>query len=444
MPVKRLGVASPPANTSVLITTSDVAGVASVIVANRGSVEAQVTIYVDPFESGGNPDNRAYIVNALVVGVAQSFETFRFALNIGDNIYVAASTANCAFSTNIAYESSGRTTVAYQVVQPNSPQLGDIWVDSGDESINIFTGTGFNTVATAAPTGPTGPSGPFGPAGPSGPTGPQGSSVFVLGTYATIELLETDTPVGSVGDSYYITGEDALYIWSDLNQEWVEAGPLGITGPTGLTGPTGAVGIGGADSTVTGPIGPTGPSGGPTGPTGSEGVTGPTGATGPSVTGPTGPTGPTGAAGPDGPIGPTGASGGITYEISNSGASEYLINGASNPTLSVIRGHRYILNVNASGHPFWIQTVSGAYSSGDVYSGGVTNGGAAVGTIIWEVPFDAPDSLYYVCQNHSSMAGSIIVSNLGPVGPTGATGAQGEVGPGNKIPYETVFLLMGG
>ncbi len=97
MPVKRLGVASPPANTSVLITTSDVAGVASVIVANRGSVEAQVTIYVDPFESGGNPDNRAYIVNALVVGVSQSFETFRFALNIGDNIYVAASTTNCAF-----------------------------------------------------------------------------------------------------------------------------------------------------------------------------------------------------------------------------------------------------------------------------------------------------------------------------------------------------------
>lgn len=216
---------------------------------------------------------------------------------------------------------------------------------------------------------------------------------------------------------------------------WIWTGTVwnaqAASGPTGPTGPTGSTG---ADSTVAGPTGPTGPEGGPTGPTGADST----------VEGPTGPTGPTGAAGPDGPIGPTGASGGITYEISNSGASEYLINGASNPTLSVIRGHRYILNVNASGHPFWIQTVSGAYSSGDVYSGGVTNGGAAVGTIIWEVPFDAPDSLYYVCQNHSSMAGSIIVSNLGPVGPTGATGAQGEVGPGNKIPYETVFLLMGG
>jgi hypothetical protein len=81
--------------------------------------------------------------------------------------------------------------------------------------------------------------------------------------------------------------------------------------------------------------------------------------------------------------------------------------------------------VNASGHPFWIQTVSGAYSSGNVYSGGVTNGGAAVGTIIWEVPFDAPDNLYYVCQNHSSMAGSITVSNLGPAGADGDDGADG-------------------
>jgi hypothetical protein len=77
--------------------------------------------------------------------------------------------------------------------------------------------------------------------------------------------------------------------------------------------------------------------------------------------------------------------------------------------------------VNASGHPFWIQTVSGAYSSGNVYSGGVTNGGAAVGTIIWEVPFDAPDNLYYACQYHSSMAGSITVSDLGPTGVVAAT-----------------------
>ena len=101
---------------------------------------------------------------------------------------------------------------------------------------------------------------------------------------------------------------------------------------------------------------------------------------------------------------------GIALSVTNSGSGAYLINGASNPTLSFVRGNIYILNVNASGHPFWIQTVSGAYSSGNVYSTGVTNNGTQIGTIIFEVPSNAPQ-LYYVCQNHSSMAGSIVVSD---------------------------------
>ena len=45
MPVKRLGVANPVANTNTLLTTSDISGVASVIVANKGAIAAQVNIY---------------------------------------------------------------------------------------------------------------------------------------------------------------------------------------------------------------------------------------------------------------------------------------------------------------------------------------------------------------------------------------------------------------
>jgi len=282
MPVKRLGVASPAANTTVLLSTSDVSGVASVIVANKGATSCQVTIYVDPFSSGGNPDSRAYIVNALEVGVGQSFETFRFAIDVEDTIYVAASTSNCSFSTNVAYESSGRSNIVYQPSQPNSPQVGDIWVDSNDESVNFYTGSDFNTIATIAPTGPLGPTGPSGPLGPTGSTGPAGSGVSVLGYYATLLLLQADNPTGNIGDAYVVVNN--LYAWSDLNQEWFDAGIFigdpGPTGPVGIqgdsvTGPTG----------VDGPTGPTGPSGGPTGATGSQGPTGPTGITGPQGTG---------------------------------------------------------------------------------------------------------------------------------------------------------------
>jgi len=290
MPVKRLGVASPAAYTNAftLLATADVACVASVIVANKGAVDLNATIYVEPVESPGNPANYVYIVNSLVVGVGQSFETFRFAMTVGDKIWVASSTANASFSATVAYESSGRSNIVYQATQPGFPQVGDIWVNSVSEDVNVYTGNGFNTVATVAPTGPTGPAGIQGPTGPSGPTGPAGSGVSVLGSYATLQLLETDTPVGNIGDAYVI-GQN-LYVWSDLNQEWFDAGTfVGETGPTGAQGATGFTGLTG-DTGPTGPQGPTGPSGGPTGPTGATGATGATGFTG--LTGDTGPTGP--------------------------------------------------------------------------------------------------------------------------------------------------------
>jgi hypothetical protein len=305
MPVKRLGVASPAAFVSTFteLATADVACVASVIVTNKGGVELNATIYVEPVESPGNPANYVYLVNSLVVGVGQSFETFRFAMTVGDKIWVAASTANASFSATVAYESSGRSNIVYQSTQPGFPQVGDIWIDSDTDDVNLYTGFGFNTVATIAPTGPAGPAGPTGPQGVTGPTGAQGSGVSVLGSYATIELLEADNPTGSVGDAYIV--DEDLYIWSELNEEWYNAGPfVGPEGPTGATGPsvTGPTG-------PTGPLGPTGPEGGPTGPTGAEGPTGPTGPTGEQGFSVTGPTGPTGAASTvTGPTGPTGAS----------------------------------------------------------------------------------------------------------------------------------------
>jgi hypothetical protein len=318
MPVKRLGVASPAAYTNAftLLATADVACVASVIVANKGAVELNATIYVEPVESPGNPSNYVYIVNSLVVGVGQSFETFRFAMTVGDKIWVASSTANASFSSTVAYESTGRSNIVYQSTQPGFPQVGDIWVNSSTNAVGLYTGSGFNTVATIAPTGPTGPTGGAGPTGPTGVSGPAGSGISVLGSYATLELLQADNPTGTAGQGYLVSPN--LYIWDAQNSAWVSSGPfVGPTGPTGGTGPTGP-GVTGP----TGATGPTGPSGGPTGPTGAAGATGATGVTGPTgaignigATGPTGAastvTGPTGSTGPTGPsvTGPTGPTG---------------------------------------------------------------------------------------------------------------------------------------
>ena len=70
-----------------------------------------------------------------------------------------------------------------------------------------------------------------------------------------------------------------------------------------------------------------------------------------------------------------------TLNVINDGSGAYIINGESNPTLTVIRGETYIFNIDASGHPFNIQTVPAPYDSGNLYTDGITNAGEDDGVI---------------------------------------------------------------
>jgi hypothetical protein len=108
-----------------------------------------------------------------------------------------------------------------------------------------------------------------------------------------------------------------------------------------------------------------------------------------------------------------------TFNVSNDGSSAYIINGSSNPTLSITEGQTYTFNINASGHPFWIKTVNST-GTGNAYNSGVTNNGTDNGTITFIVPYDAPSTLYYNCQFHSSMAGIINVIDV-PITTTSTT-----------------------
>ena len=96
-----------------------------------------------------------------------------------------------------------------------------------------------------------------------------------------------------------------------------------------------------------------------------------------------------------------------SFTVTNNESGAYVVAGVQNPTFNLVKGNTYTFVVNATGHPFWIQTIFGAYSSGNVYSTGTTNLGTASGTITWTVPTNAPDTLYYACQYHSSMKGTI-------------------------------------
>jgi hypothetical protein len=98
-----------------------------------------------------------------------------------------------------------------------------------------------------------------------------------------------------------------------------------------------------------------------------------------------------------------------TYAVTNAGASAYNIDGASNPTLNLVKGSTYYFNVSASGHPFWIKTTQ-VTGTGSAYSSGVSNNGTQSGTITFIVPFDAPSTLYYICQYHGGMVGTINIA----------------------------------
>jgi len=103
---------------------------------------------------------------------------------------------------------------------------------------------------------------------------------------------------------------------------------------------------------------------------------------------------------------------GINYQITNAGAGAYLINSNSNADITLIRGFTYVFSINAPGHPFWIQTSDGGYNSSDVYNAGITNNGTDSGNITWVVDNTSPNTLYYVCQYHSSMQGQINIIDL--------------------------------
>ena len=439
MAVKRLGIIQPAANSLTTLATADVTNVASVIITNRGATEVAVDVFVEPVEFPNAANQRAYIVSNLTVAVGQSFETFRFAMNVGDIIKVLANTGNATFSASAVYETTGRSQVVYQATQPGSPNVGDIWVDSDNGDVTFYTGSGFTAIGTISPTGPTGaagaagaigPTGATGPTGPgiTGPTGPSGGPTGPTGTQG---------PTGPTGPSGGPTG------------------PTGAQGPTGPTGPAGAngtTGPTGAASTVTGPTGPTGAAStvtGPTGPTGpSGGPTGPTGPTGPGVTGPTGPTG--AASTVTGPTGPTGASASSTFsgttdattaaitidevaysaitrlEVTASGTSAYLFTQytGNNPTIYAISGTTIAFNIQSGGsHPFQIRTAvspgGAAYDTGLVHvatDGTVTTGASAQaktsGTLYWRIPVGTTGNYAYQCTNHTPMQGVITIKDI--------------------------------
>ena len=100
-----------------------------------------------------------------------------------------------------------------------------------------------------------------------------------------------------------------------------------------------------------------------------------------------------------------------TYEFSivdTSSGNKYVVNGTQQDTINLMRGRRYIFKGSSiTSHPIRLSLDSEndfQYNIG--YSVGANN------THTFEVPANAPDTLYYYCLNHAGMGGSISISDF--------------------------------
>lgn len=151
MAITRLAVSTPSADTDVLMHTAARAAVESVIITNKNTTSASVSVWVVPYGQDANSDNWVYIASNVVVDAGNTMETFRFPAVAADKIYIRSNKTNVSFSLNALYEVNGTSNITVQSTAPESPQIGDVWVDSDVDIVYFWNGTSWVDAVTEIP-----------------------------------------------------------------------------------------------------------------------------------------------------------------------------------------------------------------------------------------------------------------------------------------------------
>ncbi|MFM2294453.1 MAG: hypothetical protein RLZZ350_866 [Verrucomicrobiota bacterium] len=113
-----------------------------------------------------------------------------------------------------------------------------------------------------------------------------------------------------------------------------------------------------------------------------------------------------------------------TNLVTGGNGTDYTINSQNDPAFTLVRGVTYIFRLSGiSSHPFWIKSALGGNFSGGTgqFTTGVTGNGNTTGDLIFVVPTNAPNALFYQCGNHGSMNGTLTIINP-PTPPTFSIG----------------------
>lgn len=382
MPITRLGVESPAANADGVLATFSSPHFVSVIVTNKSlqtAPELKADIWIIPQGASGE-SQYSYIVKNLFIGVGQSFETFRFAVNEGDSLYVRATTQDASFTllgipqddaelpANISEEFTnkvirGVNNTIYLDKGTTSGRRADaeegyVRYNTELQILEVKTLSGWEIAGAGlqGEPGQQGPQGFVGPAGPQGDTGPQAVAANYQGTVGMVIALPTVNDSKSFAVFVYSdadTGEHFYYFGSEESTATPDPAPAGLSISSS------------SDEEYT----------------------------------------------------PT------TY---GHDAEEGTV---ATPNLILTRGSVYVFDQSDStnadhGGAFYLsETKDGHHTTGGTiadatYSNGVVVSGTAGvdAKLTFYVPLDAPDLLYYVCPVHSGMAGNgKLVITDGPV-----------------------------
>lgn len=172
MPILRLGLANPAANEDTVIFNATANYLVSVVVANK-AINAtplnKVSIWIVP-SNATIAAQYAYIASNLTLSVGESFETFRFAVNEGDTVYVRTSIALTSFSINgVPQEDSAQPenlsqTFTNKVIRGvdntvyldrgitserrSSAEVGYVRFNTETDALEVLTSQGWKTIGT--------------------------------------------------------------------------------------------------------------------------------------------------------------------------------------------------------------------------------------------------------------------------------------------------------
>ena len=203
MAVARFASDKPAANTDTLLFTIERTALTSLVAVNVGGFTT-ISAWIVPGGETENPDNWIRYIDNVELSNRNTFETFRIAANVGDEIYVRSASGEVRFFINGIYDIAGRANVTTGAQEPDSPQIGDVWInDSIDpKTIVYWDGTEWATI---------------------GVEGPEG----------TFEVLSTPPENPEPNQIWFNSSQGRSYIYYD--GFWVDLSP-GIQGPPGENG----------------------------------------------------------------------------------------------------------------------------------------------------------------------------------------------------------------